>query len=199
MAKKAKKSATNPAEYCRSEVLEGTMISIDPSSGKSGVAGWARFDSGFLLDHGVITIPYSNAPYKRFQGLRKKCMSDFEGIEFDVFLVELLKGRGRNYVVKPVLQQASAVIAASLDWDKCTYISPVSWQAIAKRLGGWIKRDDVDAVYQGYALIAFANGYKSTWKKEAQLAFLEELATEYNWKRSFEDDSSSDNQESDQG
>jgi hypothetical protein len=84
--------------------------------------------------------------------------------------------------VKPVLKQAAAVTAASFNWEECVHLAPMSWQAIAKRIGGWVKDDAIDAVYQGYAAIAFANGYKSTWKKEAQLAFLEELATEYKWK-----------------
>ena len=95
-----------------------------------------------------------------------------------------LGSRSKNYNVTPVLKQAAAVTAASLNWDHCVMITPMSWKAIANRLGGWEKRDDIDAVYMGYAAIAFANGYRSEgWKKEAQVAFLEELAEEYNWTR----------------
>lgn len=198
MARKSKPS--NPTEHCRSELLDGKMISIDPSSGKSGVAGFARFDGGYLVDYGVITIPYSTSSYKRFQSLRKKLETD-HGEEVDVLVIELLKSvRSVHYNVKSVLVQAAAVIAASLNWNKCAIVSAMSWQAIAKRLGGWIKRDDVDAVYMGYAAIALANGYKpSGWTKEAQIAFLEELAVHYKWKRNFEDGSNTDSQESNQG
>lgn len=178
----AKTASSNPTDHCRSLILDGTMISIDPSSGKSGVAGYAKFDGGYLVSYGVIKIRFSTIAYKRFQSLRKK-IAEEHGEEFDVLTIELLKGRSRNYNVKPVLKQAAAVTAASLNWKECVMITPNSWQAIAKRIGGWIKQDDIDAVYQGYAAIAFANGYKSTWKKEAQLAFLEELATEYKWKK----------------
>ena len=186
MARK-KSAPTNPTDHCRSKILDGKMISIDPSSGKSGVAGWAIFDGGYLESYGTMTIPYSASSYKRFQSIRKKIQDDYSD-DFKVLTIELLKGRSRSYNVKPVLKQASAVIAASLEWEDCVLITPMSWQAIAKRIGGWIKRDDIDAVYQGYAVIALANGYKSAgWKKEAQIEFLKELAETYNWKRSFDD------------
>jgi hypothetical protein len=177
----AKNAGSNPTDHCRSLILDGKMISIDPSSGKSGVAGYAEFDGGYLVSYGVLSIPFSTQAYKRFQNLRKKIISDFD-TDYKVLVIELLKGRSRNYNVKPVLKQAAAVTAASFNWEECVHLAPMSWQAIAKRIGGWVKDDAIDAVYQGYAAIAFANGYKSTWKKEAQLAFLEELATEYKWK-----------------
>ena len=60
-------------------------------------------------------------------------------------------------------------------------ISPRSWQAIADRLGGWEKSDALDAVYLGVAAIAFSENYDPKWKREAQVAFLNELAEMYEW------------------
>jgi len=175
MAKKRKPS--NPANLCRSEVKLGKMIVIDPSSGKTGETGWAEFEAGTPTAWGTISIPFSKVAFKRFNSLGKILRDDFPA-EYDVLMIELLKGK----YAKLVLKQSSAVFGACLNWEKVMMIAPRSWQAIADRLGGWIKRDDVDAIYMGYAAIAFAEGYEPKWKREAQEAFLAELAKDYNWK-----------------
>ncbi len=176
MAKRKAAKPTNPSQYCRSEVKLGKMIVIDPSSGKTGDAGWAEFVAGTPKSWGSISIPFSKVAFKRFQSLGKILIEDFPE-DYDVLVIELLKGR----YAKLVLKQSSAVFGACLKWDKVMMITPRSWQAIADRLGGWIKRDDVDSIYLGYAAICFAHDYNPKWKREAQEAFVKELAEIYNW------------------
>jgi hypothetical protein len=153
------------------------MLVIDPSSGKTGDAGWAEFDAGTPKHWGIIPIEADKVAFRRFQNLRKYLAENFSE-HYDVLNIELLKGR----YAKLVLKQSSAVFGACLNWDRVMMIAPRSWQAIADRLGGWEKRDDLDALYMGYAAVAFAEGYEPKWKREAQEAFLAELAVEYNWK-----------------
>jgi hypothetical protein len=153
------------------------MIVIDPSSGKTGEAGWAEFVAGTPTSWGTISIPFNKVAFKRFNSLGQILLEDFPE-DYDVLMIELLKGR----YAKLVLKQSAAVFGACLKWDKVMMIAPRSWQAIADRLGGWIKRDDVDAVYMGYSAIAFAHDYDPKWKREAQVAFLKELAEIYKWK-----------------
>jgi len=175
------KKPRQPTEHCELEVLEGSMLVIDPSSGKTGKGGYAEFNGGVFIECGFIPFKEHKVALKRFQNLRNYLMKNFNA-EYDVIGLELLKGRGRGYSVPIVLKQAISVFAACTNWNKVYMVSPMMWQAIAKRLGGWIKRDDIDAVYMGYAAIALAAGYSSKWKREAQEAFLKELVEEYNWK-----------------
>jgi len=174
MAKKRKPS--NPANLCRSEVKLGKMIVIDPSSGKTGEAGWAEFEAGHFKACGTIPIKFSKVAFKRFQYIREHLEENFSE-EYDVLVIELLKGK----YAKLVLKQSSAVFGACLNWEKVMMISPRSWQAIADRLGGWEKSDALDAVYLGIAAIAFSENYDPKWKREAQVAFLNELAEMYEW------------------
>lgn len=171
------KKFVNPAKRCITEVIKGKMLVIDPSSGKTGDAGWAEFEAGTPKQWGTLPIPPSKVAFKRFKSLGKILREDFPD-EYDVLNIELLKGR----YAKLVLKQSAAVFGACLNWNQVMMIAPRSWQAIADRLGGWEKRDDLDAVYMGYAAVAFAEGYEPSWKREAQEAFLAELADEYNWK-----------------
>jgi len=179
VAKTKGRKSINPVKMCASDILNGTMLVIDPSSGKTGEAGWATFDRGRLMEWGSIEIPYNAVAFKRFKSLGEILKTEFPE-HYDALVIEHLKGR----YAKLVLKQSAAVFAACLNWDNVGMLVPATWQAIAKRLGGHIKDDAIDSVYLGYAAIAFAEGYQVKWKIEAQEAFLEELVEKYNWQRS---------------
>lgn len=102
--------------------------------------------------------------------------SDFQD-EYDVLSIELLKGRYAHFSLKQVV----AVFSAVIPWKEIVAIVPTSWQAIANHIGGHIKRDDIDAVYIGYATICLAEGYKPSWKSEDKDEFVARIAAKYEW------------------
>jgi hypothetical protein len=177
MPSKKRKKTANPTKHCSNAVCNGDLLVIDPSTGATGDAGWAEFKAGALWEWGVLEIAAQKNPYHRFQTIRELLRSEFTN-NYHVLVMELLKGR----YAKLSLKQSMAVFAACTDWGNIVLITPRMWQAVADRLGGHIKRDDIDAVYIGYTALAFAEGYDSSWEREAQEDFLQKLATELNWR-----------------
>lgn len=170
------KKTLNPTRHCKSLILEGTVLVIDPSTGATGDAGWAEFKDSVLMSWGIIQLPKHKNPYYRFKAIAEILLESFDG-EYDALVLELLKGR----YAKLSLKQSCAVFAACTKWQDIVMITPKMWQAVADRLGGHIKRDDIDAVYMGYTAVAFAEGYDSSWKREAQIEFLNTLIEEHGW------------------
>ena len=172
----SKRKSINPAKHCSDLILTGKLLTIDPSTGATGNAGWAEFESGRLTSWGVIELKSHKNVYKRFKMVANILASDFQD-EYDVLSIELLKGRYAHFSLKQVV----AVFSAVIPWKEIVAIVPTSWQAIANHIGGHIKRDDIDAVYIGYATICLAEGYKPSWKSEDKDEFVARIAAKYDW------------------
>ncbi|HCT53214.1 MAG TPA: hypothetical protein DF712_12220, partial [Balneola sp.] len=56
-----------------------------------------------------------------------------------------------------------------------------TWQAVARRIGGWKKGDEADAQYIGLAAIAFASGYDQKITEKNKLKIIKDLVTSYNF------------------
>jgi len=85
--------------------------------------------------------------------------------------------------VTPVLMQATGVFIAGIQSERLIEMDVKTWEAVAKRLGGWKKHsskrglingcdpngregDDVDAEYIGWTAICFALGYNQKDKEK---------------------------------
>lgn len=163
------------------------MIAIDPSSGSSSaggrsVAGWAVFDEGHLVESGLIEIEASNHKADRFRDLLNSLQTDFDK-DYDVLALEdipLTSGRRRAFTVSQTLIQVCGVYIAGLG-GHVIEMNTRTFQAIANRLGGWFKDDEMDAIFIGIACICFAEGYNQTESDQKKLKKLGEIAEKYNY------------------
>ena len=76
-------------------------------------------------------------------------------------------------IAPKTLIQACGVYIASIDSKRVIQINAKTWQAIARRIGGWKKNDESDAQYIGWAAIAFALGYNQKESEKKREPFLE--------------------------
>ena len=140
-------------------VISGTMLCIDPSSGSGSQAdasncGYALFKEGRCVDSGIIKMDHKIQSWYRLRELVKCLERDFDPV--NLLVVEQLTGPQ----IHQVLHQAVGAIYGGLDFDNAYEMSINTWQALAKKLGGWVKSDEGDAKYMGYAAIALSLDYE---------------------------------------
>ena len=163
----------------RKQILDGHLLAIDPTSGsvdrttgKPSEAGWATFRSAVLLSSGVITIPENKRKEARYRDILTILQEDFPD-QYDVLALEdipLARRRG-NFNTSQTLIQVCGVYIAGTTGD-LVEIASHTWQAVARRIGGWEKGDESDAQYIGLAAIAFASGYSQTLSEKKKLEFI---------------------------
>jgi hypothetical protein len=167
-------SKTRGRQY-KHYILEGSFLAVDPSSGKTSAAGWALFQEGKLVESGIIEVCSVASKENRLREIMKVVSQKFDPV--DLLIVEKIDGR----MATRILIQACGVYIASIESTCFFEMNIQSWQAIAKRLGGWKKTnkigdergdpngregDEVDAIYIGHAAVAFAMGYDSKDSEE---------------------------------
>ncbi len=171
----------------KKQILEGQMLAIDPSSGATGHAGWALFTGGRLVESGILKLAGSEFNH-RLKAVLKDAL-EFDPV--DVLVIEKIGG----YRAQSVLIQACGVFIAGIDSPNCIQMNVQTWQAIAKRVGGWKKTtkkglqgdpngqegDEYDAIYIGAAAIALALGYDSKAKEEDREPYLTEVRERIGW------------------
>jgi len=165
-------------------ILGGKMLAIDPTSGtgdpgKNSQAGWALFDEGQLLSSGTIEIPANRDKATRFRSIQEILTTQFDET-YDVLALEdipLARRRG-NFSTSQTLIQVCGVYIASTSGELVELLAH-TWQAVAKRIGGWTKGDESDAQYIGLAAIAFASGYDQKMSEKRKIEFAAELVDEY--------------------
>lgn len=170
----------------REGILGGRMLSIDPTSGtmdrstgQASVAGWALFDEGLLLSSGIIEIPSAARKEERFRSLLNILHDEFDDT-YDVLAMEdipLARRRG-NFNTSQTLIQVCGVYIAGVSGE-LVELNSHTWQAVARRIGGWVKGDESDAQYIGLAAIAFARGYDQKMSEKKKVEFAAELIHEY--------------------
>lgn len=149
-------------------VLEGRMLCIDPSSGGSSkrgdksVAGWAEFNAGILVGYGTIEYPDEKEVFKRLKNVKKALEDKFGNDHFDIFVLEDIRG----YRAQQSLIQSCGVYIVSLSCSEFFQPNVQTWKSVARLWGGYVKSDEQDAIYIGYATVAIALGYVSSLKPD---------------------------------
>ena len=171
-------------------ILCGKMIAIDPTSGamdratnNPSVAGWAAFDEGALLSSGTIEIPFSSRKEDRYRDLLNILLDDFDD-SWDILALEdipMARKRG-NFNTSQTLIQVCGVYIAGISGE-LVELNSHTWQAVARRIGGWIKGDESEAQYIGLAAIAFASGYDQKMSEKKKIEFIADLVDRHDaWK-----------------
>ena len=146
-------------ERCATALLEGRVLAIDPSSGsQSSLPGYALFDKGELIDHGVIKLKISRELPRRLNELGEALKTEFPAV--DVLVIEDIPVRSYGKGASPhaSLLKAVGCILACCTYREFVEISPPTWKAYVRRNPErfskvYEKSDDLDAWIIGqYAL-----------------------------------------------
>lgn len=155
---KITKAEERVAKYS-DKILKGHMLVVDPSCGSSSsLPGYAIFKEGKLEETGVIELHSINGDlYKRLREIAK-CFDDMFG-EFDILVIEAIPPvHGGNVMGKAKshasLLKSVGAIVGSVDATRVVDIHPRTWQKYKDK--DYVKADDQDAKYIGYAAIAIA-------------------------------------------
>lgn len=167
MPKKKKQSKVDyQVAKCKSALLEGTVLAIDPSSGSaSSLPGYALFRCGELIDSGVIDLKVGWELHRRLSQLATTLREDFE--EVDVLVLENIPvtGFGRSSKAHASLIKAVGAILSSAKYKALVEISPSTWRAYIKRHADefteYEKSDEWDAIIMGYCILDKARGFQN--------------------------------------
>lgn len=148
-------------------VLEGRLLSIDPSSGsRQSMPGYAIWESGKLKDSGVLQIEYSDYVNVRLQRIADSLRNEFEVP--DILVIENIPpkiGFGRGPLN---LHRAVGAIMSAVRCGPIIEVAPISWRKYIPE--GYRKTDENDAIMFGYCVIATA--YKL---KQGEVPALEDI------------------------
>lgn len=141
------------------EILDGTLVAIDPSCGSSSSdPGYAIYRKGKLEESGIIPLNKDRELPYRLQELRAALSDKFR--KLGVLVVEYIPPRrfGRGSATShSSLLQAMGVALASTDAEVLLRIRPRDWQRLAAPI--WsraTKSDEADAIAIGWAIIRLA-------------------------------------------
>lgn len=143
---------------CVKDVLEGTLIAFDPSTGsQSSMPGYAVFVKGELVESGIIKVNASDRKNVKLYEISISLRTEFP--KADVIAIENIppvsynrKGAMRGWAIV-ALQRSIGAIMASFN---CEYIevAPASWQRY--KFPGYDKSDEHDAICIGLTCIDIA-------------------------------------------
>lgn len=156
-------------------ILNGSMLCIDPSSGgtnrkgEKSNAGWGVFGEGKVLESGLLELDHGESKEVRLRAIADCMRESFD--KYDILVIEDING----YKAPQVLIQACGAFISSTNTKGLVEMNSRTWQAIANRLGGWKKGDEADALFIGWAAIAFAMGYNQTDKEDVREEILKEV------------------------
>jgi hypothetical protein len=139
------------------QILTGTVIALDPSSGGTSNPGFSIWVAGELLTSGEITFGKKRLPvYDRLQILHDK-VSKLTPNPPDVFALEMIRGQG-GFSSHYLHWGIGATIAAAR--TSAVIETPMhAWKAVAKVTPGYIKGDAADAECIGHAIILLARKF----------------------------------------
>lgn len=130
----------------RTQILEGVMLCVDPSSGsKDSNAGYALFDRGRLVESGVI---YDDADKKLDIYQRLRVLADWLAKYdcADVLVVEKIRSKAHTY-----LRWACGVTVATNRAPVVMELSPITWHKYTP--DDYQKTDEDDAKWFGYTVL----------------------------------------------
>jgi hypothetical protein len=152
---------------CYQNVLEGTMIAFDPSTGSAGsMPGYAIFKAGDLQESGIISVNPSARRNKKLFSITDSLLKEFP--KPDVIIIENIppvtfnraNSMGGWSLVS--IQRAIGAIVSCFD---CDYVemSPIAWQKY--KFDGYIKSDEHDSICIGIAAIEISKSIKAYKEK----------------------------------
>jgi hypothetical protein len=139
-------------------ILDGVVVSIDPSIGSSSsMPGWAVYMDGEYLKSGTFDIPVHKSIPDRLRILANHLRKLYNEYPPDVLVYEDIPaqryGMG-NAVAHASLLKALGAILSVPGPDGYVGIMPVSWKKGVRDT--YQKGDESDAVEIGYVVIEFA-------------------------------------------
>jgi len=145
-------------------ILEGVMVSIDPSIGSSSsMPGWAVYRAGQYVTSGTFDIPIHKSLPDRLRILANHVRKLYNEHSPDVLAYEDIPaqryGMG-NAVAHASLLKALGAILSVPGPDGYVGIMPVSWKKMVRDT--YTKGDESDAVEIGHVIIECAAQIKYT-------------------------------------
>lgn len=134
-------------------VLEGHLLSIDPSSGSTNsLPGYAIWKKGKLEDSGVLEIAPSNYINVRLQRIADSLRNEFAVP--DVLVIENIPPRVGFGKGPLSLHRSVGAIMSAVRCQPIIEVAPISWRKYIPE--GYKKTDENDAIMFGYTVIATA-------------------------------------------
>lgn len=134
-------------------VLEGKLLSIDPSSGsKQSLPGYAVWEAGKLKDSGVIEIEPSEYINIKLQRIADSLRDEFEIP--DALVLENIPPRVGFSRGSINLHRSVGAIMSAVRCQAIIEVAPISWRKYIPE--NYKKTDENDAIMFGYTVIATA-------------------------------------------
>ena len=169
--KLGKSKAVEDVTKCYEEILTGTILCVDPSSGSgSSMPGYALYEAGELQEHGIVDIlKVGQKVQNRLRELAISFRDDFDKV--DVLVIEdipPIHGGGRGRFGSQMKSHASLLksvgcIIGAVDSDHVVSIHPRVWQKWKDE--NYVKSDHADATYIGIAAIEMSKMIKEKIEK----------------------------------
>ncbi len=140
---------------CLTEVIEGTILSVDPSIGStSSQPGWAVYRNGQLVTGGTIEIDASLPVWRRLRRLVHGIRKLYKQWDPDVLVYEDIPaqrhGGGNAEAHSSLLKAVGAILSVSGP-DHYVGLHPQSWKKMIR--SSYVKGDQEDAEEMGYIAI----------------------------------------------
>lgn len=147
---------------CYRDILEGTFIAFDPSTGsQSSMPGYAIFINGNLTESGIIKVNPADRKNVKLFSITESLRTEFP--QADVIAIENIppvrynrKGAMDGWAIV-ALQRA---VGAIMGCFNCEYVevAPASWQKY--KFEGYDKSDEHDSICIGLCCIDIAKQIK---------------------------------------
>jgi len=144
------------------DLLHGTVLAIDPSSGSANSQpGYAIFEGGRFVDCGVINLPRGSDLNVRLYQLGKTLRESFTTP--NVLVTEKISPIANGSFNARSMASLQKAIGVTISSFNCPLVevSPISWRKNIP-LDGYVKRDDHDAVLMGFTAILVAHRMNGT-------------------------------------
>lgn len=140
---------------CLVPMLEGIVLSVDPSIGSSSSQpGWAVYRQGQLIISGTIQIDHTLPTWKRLRKLVHGIRKLYKQWEPDVLVYEDIPAQrhgGGNAEAHASLLKAVGAILSVSGPDYYVGLHPLSWKRMVR--SSYVKGDENDAIEIGWISI----------------------------------------------
>lgn len=144
----------------RNELFEGTVLAIDPATGRYSNAGYALFKKGEMVENGVIPTSQAKGIIDSLNQLHDWIKRKTRNV--DLIVIEDLKG---PKIAKQLHWSTGAILSGSR-CRKFVEIHLHIWKALAKVTPDYYKSDENDAKMIGMSSILLARDLLARWKED---------------------------------
>ncbi len=136
------------------QILNGTLIAIDPSSAGTSLPGFAIFEAGELVTSGEIAMSRKRMPvYERLPVIYER-IAKLTPEPPDVFCLEMIRSQGGRE-----LHWGVGTSIAAARTPNVVELPNQCWKALAKVSPGYFKGDAQDAEMIGKSVILLARKF----------------------------------------